>query len=258
VGCFGGRCRPAFVYGGGSERENLLCLRFRRAEPNYFISKLTPEERVGPIARDKETGSYSQAVAGDPVYFSLRTPRRFDRATLILKYRRPKTTGSAAENLITAPVIEAGVLVDKTVWRHDLKPIDNQIINRLSRTWNIKEKNGLILLQRGKKYGSIDEFLNNLPPRNEIALYNYDLKTNFILKGYEPLKLGSEASRSLRGDWQFYTYIKNENLDFTFDFKDLNRNKDKDDIGLFLYHNGRLIDAAFCRIRVKTKAEAKS
>ena len=202
---------------------------------NYFISKLTPDARV------EERQNNKQKIIGDPVYFSLRTPRRFNKAKLTLKYKRCKQEPQCAP--ANLPIIEVGALVDKTVWRYDLEPIENYIINQLALAWDMIEENGAILLQRRKKYNSIDEFLKNPPPVGEIALYNYDLKSDFILPGYIPGDKKVEFKRPLRGPYQFYTYIKGEDLDFTFFFTDINENKDPDPIDMNLYFGGRLIDA---------------
>ena len=79
---------------------------------NYFIKKLSPAERVEiPV-------NGVQNIIGDPVYFSLRTPRRFDSAILTIKYK----------NETGLPIIETGVLVDKKIWRYDLEPKENKII----------------------------------------------------------------------------------------------------------------------------------
>ncbi|MBU4375493.1 hypothetical protein KKH38_03260, partial [Patescibacteria group bacterium] len=76
---------------------------------NYFISKLTPEDRVALTSEAKlPAGSLaSWKITGDPVYFSLRTLRKFDKAKLTLKYKN--------ENAL--PIIEAGILADSVVWR---------------------------------------------------------------------------------------------------------------------------------------------
>ena len=115
-------------------------------QDNYFIQKLTPAERI----EDKRNGA--QKIIGDPVYFSLRTPRRFDSAKVTIKYK----------NNSDLPIIETGVLVDKVLWRYDTKLVENKIIDRLAMVWNAIENNGTILLQKQKKYNSIEEFLNNL------------------------------------------------------------------------------------------------
>jgi len=196
-------------------------------KPSRFIGKLTPEDRV-EINQDN-----SQKIVGNPVYFSLNTPRRFDQAKLVLKYR----------NSSEFSLIEAGVLADKIVWRHDLKPVENRIIDKLALVWNLVRDDKKILLQREKKYNSIDEFLNNLPDINEVALYNYDLKKEYLLNDYAPSEDEQVINFPLRGPYQFYTYIKNEELDFSFTFLDINKNKDVDPVDLHLYYNNKLIDS---------------
>ncbi len=238
-------------------------------KPNYFIEKLTPKERVKPIVCDKETefprGNSvsdaifcSQVIIGDPVYFSLHTPRRFDEAMLTLKYRRQEIASPAGDP-ISIPLIEAGVLVDKIVWRYDLKPIENKIIDQLSLVWGETREGDTVLLQRDisttsepiKKYNSIQNFLDNLlaspklggPEINEIATYNYNLDTEYLLPDYKPSDEENKINYALRGPFQFYTYVKDEKLDFTFNFQDLNKNKDSDEINLYLYYNNQLIDS---------------
>src|SRR3989339_552219 len=83
--------------------------------PDYFMGKLTPAERWRHEAGDE--GSQRPLLVGDPVYFNLRAPRPFDEAILKIKYKR---RGSGWDNW---PVIEAGVLADKTAWRYSLEPV---------------------------------------------------------------------------------------------------------------------------------------
>lgn len=206
------------------------------SKPNYFIGKLTPAERLMPVEGE---ASLPRVIIGDPVYFSLRTARRFDKAKLTLKYRQSEDA---------PPIIEAGVLADKIIWRYDLQPIENKIIDRLALVWDVKKENGLILLQRNDsagatEYDSVSEFLNNPPARGQVALYNYDLNAEFLLPDYAPRNVETQNFASLRGPYQFYTYIKDEDLDFIFDFQDLNKNKDGDPIDLRLYYNNKLIDS---------------
>ncbi|MCK4554646.1 hypothetical protein KAU19_06855 [Candidatus Parcubacteria bacterium] len=224
---------------------------------SYFIKKLTPEERVKPIVGGKQT------IIGDPVYFALRTPRRFNKARLTLKYRHNKDTECPIGHSVSGciPVIEAGILVDKTIWRYNLQPIENRIIDELAMAWNVINENGIMLLQREKKYNSINDFLNNISVKisenqwSEIALYNYNLKQEFLLADYAPINNAAETNiegeipesslqyLSLRGPYQFYTYIKSEDFDFIFSFYDLNKNQDSDPIDLHLYYDNQLIDS---------------
>jgi len=192
---------------------------------NFFIQKLTPAERV----EDAKNGS--QKISGDPAYFSLRTPRRFDTAKVEIKYK----------NKSDWPIVETGVLVDKILWRYDTKPIENRIIDQLAMVWDVVKKDNATLLQKQKKYNSIDEFLDNLPPRTEMALYDYDLQKEYLLADYKPSKKDIEIIYALRGAYQFYTYIKDEKLNFNFILIDLNANKDSDPVDVNLYYQNGLI-----------------
>jgi hypothetical protein len=100
-----------------------------------------------------------------------------------------------------------------------------------------------ILLQREKKFATIDEFLKNPPTVDKIALYNYDLNNDFILSGYAPASTTTSMCRPLAGTYQFYTYIKNENLSDDFVFQDLNKNTDPDPIDVYVYYRDRQIFA---------------
>ncbi len=197
---------------------------------NYFIGPLTPKTRIKTNAQGRIE------VIGDPVYFRLRTLRPFQKANLTLEYRplNPKKT----------PIIEAGVLADKTVWRYDLQPLDNEIINNLASRWAvISDNSGDMLLQKEKKYFNIQDFLANLPPRDQITLYHYKLEKKFVLPDYASIEQKRIINYPLRGPYQFYTYIKDEPFDFNFVFKDLNQNKDKDPINIQLYYENELIDS---------------
>jgi len=195
------------------------------ADPFKFIGKLMPSERVENIE------SNTQKMIGDPVYFSLRTPRKFEKAKVSFVYK----------NESERPLVEMGVLMDNAIWRYQLAPIENQIIDKLSLVWDVLEKDGVMLLQREKKYESIDEFLASLPPAQEIALYNYNLKNDYTIADYEAGKNRQEMDYSLRGAYQFFTYLKNEDLDFNFTIEDLNENKDSDPVDVNLYYSDQLI-----------------
>ena len=76
------------------------------------------------------------------------------------------------------PIIELGVLTDKIQWLYDLEPIENQIIDKLGLVWSVVEQDGLILLQKEKKYDSIEDFLRNysnfsqdLPSHSKLSQY---------------------------------------------------------------------------------------
>ena len=192
---------------------------------SYFIGKLSPEERV-------KISQGSAEIKGDPVYFSLTTPRRFEKARVTVKF----------QNKTDFPVVELGLLNDKIAWGYDLKPLENKTIDQLALVWpTVYSQDGARLIEREKKYDTIEKFLSNLPDRGEVALYDYNLKSKFFLNKYAPRPEERLIDYSFRGSYQFYTYIKNEDLDYTFNFIDLNINKDNDPVDIKVYSPDGLI-----------------
>lgn len=199
-------------------------------KPSYFIGKLTPAERVAlDTVRDQ---AY---IKGGPVYFFLRTPRRFERAKVSVKFK----------NTTDFPVMEIGPLNNKSTWSYDLKPLQNKVIDQLSLAWPVVYgENGVRLIEREKKYDAVEQFLANLPARDEIALYNYSLKNNFLLADYEPSRQDNLIDYKFRGAYQFYTYIKQEQLDYAFNFIDLPPDSDNSRIAIKVYSSEGLIYSA--------------
>ncbi len=191
-----------------------------------FISPLKPNDRVGEIKNGK------QKIIGDPVYFSLRTSRDFSLAKLAIEYQ---------DYGLVTPIIEAGVLVDKKIWRYDLKPLQNSVIDNLSLVWETVRDGDVILLQKEKKYSSINDFLHNPPPANMIATYNYTPPFAYVLADYTSSTDDIVVDIPLRGSFEIFTYIHNEPLSWRFKYIDLNLNKDADNIELLLYYQGKLI-----------------
>ena len=200
---------------------------------NSFISSLSPQGRVELIKED------SQKIIGDPVYFSLQTSRKFNEVVLRLKYKN--------NNPEINPIIEAGVLVDKTVWRYKLEPIDNYFLNYIYEQWDIFESESVSLFVNpnisSSTYDSLDSFLASPPATNEIATYNYDLDIDYALDNYASSSELNVFETDLRGPYQIFTYIETEDIYFDFTFFDLNKNKDADEININLYYHDQLIDS---------------
>jgi len=235
------------------------------SKPDKHIKELRPKERLETIFEK------SQKIINDPVYFFLYTPRKFASAKLSLKYRRGgMMNDDKLENnfLATNPVLEAGILVDKTNWHYQLKPIENSIIDALAMRWKVVVDNDLILLQKQssmesenipqiKLFNNVNNFLENLPARNKIALYNYEIKKDFLLeeeKNYknEIVNFSTSTFPNLKGSYQFFTYLNSsitasstktsEKLNFKFIFIDLNQENDSDFIDLNIYRNNELVE----------------
>ena len=180
-----------------------------------FISGLTPKERVGAAT------AAGQKITGDPVYFTLYTPRPFRQATVTVTYR----------NDSRLPLLQGGVLLDQQLWRYDLQPLNNEVINDLAAApeWGLLTDGATMLLQKNERYASVADFLARPPAPQRVAVYNYRLINNFRLPDYRPAAAQTIVNEQLRGAYQLYTYIKNENLDFVFTVSDLNQAAGADD-----------------------------
>lgn len=185
-----------------------------------FIGKLSPKERVLPPK------SGQQAVIGNPVYFAVRTPRQFEQAKLSITYK------NEVENL---PVMEAGVLVDKAIWRYNLQPMQNRTIDQVLPAWFAIKQDDILFLQREKKYDSWEDFQKDPASFSQIAVYNYDLPRRYYISNYQASSVYNSLNYSLRGTYQFYVYLDNEALNLNFLFKDLNLNQDSDAVQILIY-----------------------
>lgn len=188
---------------------------------NFFIRKLTPIERVN----DKNT------ILSDPVYFSLFTPRGYDKALITLEY----------EDNPIVPLLEAGVMVGDKKWSYRMAPLQNNLLDSMPAEWSKIQNGDLVLWQKKNNYQSVAEFLGKLPAPSSIALYNYDLKNDFQIENYQASSEPKLIDKVLRGRHELYTYIKDEKLFFAFTFQDLNENREVDKIVINLYQNGKLL-----------------
>lgn len=175
-----------------------------------FLSLFSPAERV-----DSLSDKYPRLLA-DPIYFSLFTPRRFDRAKLTIRYQDKLSDKT--------PIIEAGVLKDKAVWSYQMEPVENKILDSLA--WNKSSQQSTTLYQRQGRTADLDYFLKSAADRSDLALYNYSLNRPFRPTSYQARQSAQVVAAALRSSYKFYTYIDQESLNFTFYFQDLNQNYD--------------------------------
>jgi len=206
-------------------------------ENSRFFSDLRPSDRI----EKKDISTLN--LIGDPVYFSLYSPRRFDRAELEIKY---KTNNTPA-------VIEAGIMIDKDNWRYELKPIYNKIINQLFLAWESVVDDDVILLQKEKKFDSVEGFLNNLPANEKIAIYNYDLESNYVISDYEGNEEKYEMAISFLGSWQSLIYLKDEDFDVNFKFFDIKEQYDNEEIDVMLFYEEALIATKHLNLKAKNR-----
>lgn len=202
-----------------------------------FILGFTPAERADL------SGVYPKII-GDPVYFSLFTPRTFDTAKVTVTYRNHLSSST--------PLIEMGVLKDKIVRNYALQPMENKILNGLAGSWTKTTAEGVTFLQAVKNYPDLTAFKKDLAagrlkdcpgdPTACVAVYNYSLAYNYQLTGTaksQPLTI----NQPLRGAHQFYVYVPAGDLRLDFNFVDLNQDKGQDPITVNLYYGDKLIDS---------------
>ena len=202
-----------------------------------FIYDFKPAERI-----DAASSSKLRLVA-EPVYFSLYAPRPFDSATVTIRYRDKLAS--------SAPIIEIGVLGDKLTGRYELKPIQNDVVDRyrfsLLRLEDTAER---LVLQADKHYNSVAEFDQDLKAGNLkgcaggtascVATYNYPLNSRFSLPDYSAAA-PTVITQPLRGALQFYVYFKPGAWRLAFDFVDLNLDKGQDPITVNVYSGTEIV-----------------
>lgn len=217
-----------------------------------FIYDFKPAERIAVDNGDGTTGGATGETIGDgqslkiiaePVYFSLLTPRAFDRAIMTIKYYDHLSAAT--------PIIEAGVLKDKISGAYDLRPVQNKILDNLSFTWpRLEDTDQRLILQVTKNYSTPEEFENDLaagrlkdcPPGEMtscVALYNYSWPLDYHLPDYQVLT-PLVISQPLRGAHQFYVYF-NGSWRLGFNFTDLNLDKAADPITVNVWFGDKII-----------------
>jgi hypothetical protein len=185
-----------------------------------FIGLLTPTER---IIKDSKS-----QIIGDPVYFSIFTPRTFNEVKLTITYK-PQLSSKT-------PIIETGVLVDKTVWRYKMAPLQNDIIDNLT-GWSSLRDGNLLILQRQNIFKDVSSALTSLKKSNQVAWYNTpELSENISSFNTVAVSPFSKISIPLRGTHQFY-FVGNSKMakQVSLELSDLNIDKDTDNVEISVY-----------------------
>jgi len=209
------------------------------SKPSPFISYLRPQNRLGEILIDETAGTF-QRIQSEPIYFDVRLPRNFSKAIVSLTYKN-----------LDQNIIELGAMVDENLWQFDLKPVENAIIDRLLQDkfrWSHVRDGNLILFQQENVYETVGDFLKNPPFLGSVATYKHDIEREMILEGYQPPEEGADIQKTLRGFHRFYTYIKDEPMEFRFWLQDVNRHAGDDYVSIDVYHKDEIIHSQFVKI----------
>lgn len=174
------------------------------------ITELFPANRLTAIS-DLSGKQVGAAINKEPVYFDVRLPQKFARARVSLTFKDPG-----------AKLIQLGLrTIGNSDWNYLFKPIKNEYLDKI--TWPKLVNDQVTVWQRQKTFLSISDFFNHLSQLNKLAALNYPLGRHFILADYRSQTSVQSINKSIRGAHSFYTYIKNEPLDFKFVIQDINR-----------------------------------
>lgn len=179
------------------------------SKPKKILSELSPLGRVTEREKSLETGETFQRMKGEPVYFEANVPRSFDTVQATVTYKNP------GQN-----ILELGVQKGEG-YIFDLRSLENQLIDKSD--WQKLEEDGYTLLQKEKRFEGVRDFLENFPKDRIIGTYHAPLTYDFHLGDYVSNDQEQIIKKPLRGRVEMYTYIKNEALDFSFDWVDINR-----------------------------------
>jgi len=177
------------------------------SEDSEYISHLDPWQRLLPL--EESNGDWFQGIKDGLVYFDVKIPRWFKAVTAEITFQSP-----------VSQIFEMGARVNEA-GGYLTKPLDNKLIDDLN--WSKIEADGITLFQKNTKYTDIQIFISK-PPQNElIGEYFYNLNVKKIIPDYIKSDQRTIIDRNLRGNHTIYTYLRDEDLNFSFDKFDLNR-----------------------------------
>lgn len=182
-----------------------------------LISILFPEHRV-----QKEEEHY--IIQDEPVYFTVRSPIEFDEAEVELEFQSGdlKTIG------LGVATIEEG-------WNFETHTLYNETLNNIN--WHSISDGTNTLYQKKKDFDNIENFVEVSNSIEGVGAYDFDLGETFQIPNYQSSNQEMIIDNCLRGKHEFYTYIKDEALDFTFKIQDINRTDGEDPLIIFVYNS---------------------
>ncbi len=193
-------------------------------------------------------------VKGDPLYFSLYAPRKFENLDVEIIFQ-PKFEDNLSN-------ISLGLLVNKELWQYYLQSIYNQDLDRFNDYYAIYEE-PLLLLQKDKQFDSIDEWLLTFNDQGKslcqdkelhqcLSVYNLQAAEKNRIRPYYNLahleKQEVNLKLKLKGRHTFFIYLNEEdNLDLLLKFagpKDETVLVEilKDDYSVYQYQESSLAD----------------
>ena len=179
-------------------------------ERSPYVNRILPEERA-PADGD------AVRIVEDPTYFTANIPPGgYDSVDVTVDFDESDQT-----------LLELGALTDVYANSYDLRPLMNAAID--DSNWTVLRDKNRMLLDRSSMYASIASFMSNPPNRTVIATYHDEMDAPYRDDAYRSLGSTQSIDVSLRGYHSFATYVKNETLDVTLNYMDMNRTEGADD-----------------------------
>lgn len=167
-----------------------------------FISGFQPVARLNLVDQNRPE------IIGEPVYFSVRTPRAFDKAKVSIEY---------SDHLASdTPIIELGLLKDRLTQGYDLQPIQNNLLDNWEASgWQVLSSSSPLILEKGEQYSTAADFERDLNSGHlrgcsdglPLCLATYNYPVNFIYQAPKGRIVPLKITQDLRGPHQFYLYL---------------------------------------------------
>lgn len=178
-------------------------------ERSPYINRILPAERA------PEDGN-AVLLIEDPAYFTVDIPEGgYSSVDVSLEFEESEQT-----------VFELGALMDVYANSYDLRALASRTIDESD--WTVLRDKERMLLDRNGTYASIASFMADPPDRTEIATYHDELDVPYRDAAYRLLGSTQSIDVSLRGYHSFATYIRDETLDVTLAYMDMNRTEGAD------------------------------
>lgn len=182
-----------------------------------MISVLYPEHRT-----ERQNDYF--IINNEPIYFNVRSPIKFDKAEVEIEFKNNNQE-----------IINLGIKTLEEGWDFKNYTLYNETLNEIE--WEKISDGSNILYQRKKNFNNLNDFLKVSNTIEGVSAYDFDLGENFLMSDYIPNHEEIKIEKCLRGAHQFYTYLKNEALDFTFKIQDINRTDGEDPLIISIYNS---------------------
>lgn len=212
-------------------------------EKNKKIKKFAANEPEKIIGQDMATKQNFQVITQDDTYLEVKVPSKseYEKIKFAMKYQNPDQQPEIKVNSKSLqmynPMLDN---LSEDDW-YKLEDDNLHLWQRYPKLRTIEDDTAIYTNQE-VEFDNINNFINNLPDRNKVLLYNYDLPNWAELEDYQASNDALTIDQAIRGEYEIYAYIKNEDLNFNFTIEDINTSLGPDNIIISLFHEGKSVE----------------